>query len=374
MKNNNKILLLVKFEPFGGTKIGFENLINFYEQNKFDVIIVYYKENMVFDYLLYFNKYKFPFKLINKNKIFIKSFPIFNIFINQVLNFIKIFFIIITQRPNLLVVSDWDVTNFASLLMLPVKTINIVNSYPTRKISFLNYFIRLMAKNILFLTVSDFAKNQIINFWLNNKYKNNVEMVYNYVSDKKNKSARRLDEPFKVLTLGHVVWYKNPDIWLKVARKVIENNSNKQIEFIWAGNGELLENYKEYLKKENLENIKFIGFQKDLDCLYKNAAIYFQPSKIESFGLSVADATSWGVPCVVSSAGGLPEIINNNENGFVIDIFDIDDYVEKISLLLNDVNLNRRMGELGLKNFGDKFTKELYIKKMIILHEKILLK
>ena len=100
---------------------------------------------------------------------------------------------------------------------------------------------------------------------------------------------------YKVLTLGHVVNYKNPEVWFQVAKRI--KNTRNDVSFIWLGSGKLLDEYKE--KTTQYDNISFLGYKDDLAHYYSQATIYFQPSKIESHGNSVVAAVAYGILCVV---------------------------------------------------------------------------
>ena len=200
----------------------------------------------------------------------------------------------------------------------------------------------------------------------------NVKVIYNCILEKEKEERRSIKPPLIVLTVGHVAWYKNPNIWLEVAERVINSNKDKNIEFIWAGNGELLEKYREIVTDRKLKGIKFIGFQEDIDELYAQATVYFQPSKIESFGLSVVEAFSWHIPCVVANVGGLTELVEDNKNGFAIRGDDVDGYEKIIFLLLGDLELNKKIGLAGRAIYEEKFTERIYQEKMNDLHKKII--
>ena len=66
---------------------------------------------------------------------------------------------------------------------------------------------------------------------------NNIDVVYN--SGKPVNIEENTYKECIVLTIGHVVDYKNPETWFKVAKKVV--SYNKVVKFIWLGNGKLLE-------------------------------------------------------------------------------------------------------------------------------------
>jgi len=98
--------------------------------------------------------------------------------------------------------------------------------------------------------------------------------------------------------------------------------------------------------------------------LYEEADIYFQPSSLESHGISVVEAMMFGLPCVVSNVGGLPESVKNNESGYVFNVNDIDDAVDKLTDLIFDTDKRTLMGEMGIKIFNKKFKKEIWEEKM----------
>lgn len=270
-KNNNSILLLAKCGNFGGTKTSLENLLNFYKKTDYNISTIFFKEDKNVDIPLFLINNKYSLKIINKKKLFIYSFTFINSILNLFLNFWKIGSIVIRKRPSLLVVSDWSPSYFLLLMLLPVKTINIVHSYPTKKQKFVKYFLN---NKVTFLTVSNYSRKQILLNWTDYKLEERVEVVYNCVSYEDNLKKRTTVVPFRILTLGHVVLYKNPYIWLEVANKVIRENPEKKIEFIWAGDGELLNEFKKIISTNNFKNINFIGYQSNIKKLYSESYIY----------------------------------------------------------------------------------------------------
>ena len=66
------------------------------------------------------------------------------------------------------------------------------------------------------------------------------------------------------------------------------------------------------------KQIQFCGVQRDIAKFLKKTDIFVYPSICEEvFGISIVEALSYGVPCVVNSVGGIPEIISDGYNGAV---------------------------------------------------------
>ena len=180
-----------------------------------------------------------------------------------------------------------------------------------------------------------------------------------------NKSQRKLqldqsEKKITVLTIGHVVEYKNPAFWFKIAR--ILCNEYKHVKFIWAGNGAEYQKY--VLLAEGDKQIFFIGYQSNTAQLYMNADIYFQPSIMETQGIAVVEAMACGLPCVVSDNGGLPESVQDKLNGFVCYIDNSDNTFSALTSLIKSEKLRNDMGKKSIDLFKKKFTKAIWEKHL----------
>ncbi|RPJ79763.1 MAG: glycosyltransferase [Alphaproteobacteria bacterium] len=128
------------------------------------------------------------------------------------------------------------------------------------------------------------------------------------------------------------------------------------------------------INRIGLESIKFIGYRKNLDSIYKRSTIYFQPSLLESHGISVIEAMAHGLPCVTSDIGGLPESVVNGETGFTCPPDDVDCFVSQIIKLLDDDKLRCKMGQSGKLRAKTLFSEDAQDKKMISLYTSLLQK
>jgi glycosyltransferase involved in cell wall biosynthesis len=182
---------------------------------------------------------------------------------------------------------------------------------------------------------------------------NLVSFVYNGVPDTGIAPPPPSGGPWSIVTVGHVVGYKNPSTWLQTARYVT-SNEKKEIRFVWVGEGPDLDSYRSKVAQE--QSIRFIGYSNDAAAVIRTAAVYYQPSRLESFGLSVAEAMSMGIPCVVSDCGGLPELVEDGRNGFVCAADDWAAQSAAIRRLLEDRELWMEMSREARRIYQERFS------------------
>jgi len=90
--------------------------------------------------------------------------------------------------------------------------------------------------------------------------------------------------------------------------------------------------------------------------IYNRCDIFLTPSRLEGFGLSVAEAMSCGKPVVATNCSSLPELVVDGKGGFLCRIDDVNDFAEKIRHLAADENLRWEMGVFNRKRVKEKFT------------------
>ncbi len=104
-----------------------------------------------------------------------------------------------------------------------------------------------------------------------------------------------------------------------------------------------------YLKKTTAEG------RSSLESLYAESHFLILPSRAETFGLVLAEACAFGLPCVASSVGGIPTIVRNGLNGMTFDMTNIEAVCKYVEGLMAD---RRRYEQLALSAF-DEYEKRL---------------
>ncbi len=92
--------------------------------------------------------------------------------------------------------------------------------------------------------------------------------------------------------------------------------------------------------------------------VYRGSDIFVLPSQNETFGQVFIEAMSCGVPVIGTKVGGIPEIISDNYNGFLVPPDDESILAQKIERLLNDSLLREKFINAGIQTVTEKFTSE----------------
>ncbi|HAF0292573.1 TPA: glycosyltransferase, partial [Salmonella enterica subsp. enterica serovar Typhimurium var. 5-] len=120
-----------------------------------------------------------------------------------------------------------------------------------------------------------------------------------------------------VFSIGRVVKEKGFDTLIKAA--AILKESNPELCFVIAGNGPLLENYRQLAEQLSLTDfVYFLGFIQDgtRKGLLARADIAVFASTYEPFGLAAAEALAAGVPTIIAETGGMKGLAEHLKTGF----------------------------------------------------------
>jgi glycosyltransferase involved in cell wall biosynthesis len=138
-----------------------------------------------------------------------------------------------------------------------------------------------------------------------------------------------------------------------------------KLDFIIAGDGELLEMCNARIKQENLP-VTTLGWQSDIERVLSSADMVVLTSDNEGTPLSLIQAGMAGLPVVTTNVGSVPEVVQDSVTGIVtgLDLQEIADALEK---LVNDKVLRTKLGAAAqvftLANYG--------VKRLVHDHEEL---
>lgn len=150
-----------------------------------------------------------------------------------------------------------------------------------------------------------------------------------------------------ILFVGRFQPEKGFDFLFKIWSKTAKTSTDWQLH-LYTDQPDEVKNQCRVLGLFPNENMHIFGVEKKPELMYQKASILISTSKSEGFSLVLAEAMTFGIPCVAFDCDFGPRgIIQNGENGFLIPLFDIDLFVEKLELLKQDIDLRIRMGQNG---------------------------
>lgn len=155
--------------------------------------------------------------------------------------------------------------------------------------------------------------------------------------------------------------------------KIIKNDNNKNLVFLIVGEGSYLNEMKSELVHEfNKNKVYFLGYRNDIKDILKASNLFILPTWHETFCMSIAEAISVGLPVLSNNVGGIPEIIENNINGYLFEVGDNFSYNREINELVDNLKLRIKMSENAKEIFLRKFSNENSLNQLDQLYTKVL--
>lgn len=224
------------------------------------------------------------------------------------------------------------------------------------------------------LAVSDFVKKN-----LTRKGFNNVTTCYNTIDTKLFQKDNKLRSEFRkelginddeilVLNVAQLTPRKGVYDFIKIA------NNNPKVKFLWIGGTPLSILSKDYFKikkltKKKYNNLTFYGYINNIVKAYSAADILLTPSYNETFGLTIIEAVSCGLPVIARNLTVYKELFNNK----ILYAENNDDFSKRINQLTNKNNRAKQIKKsqslkkkYDIKKQGDeliKFYKSILAKK-----------
>lgn len=126
---------------------------------------------------------------------------------------------------------------------------------------------------------------------------------------------------------------------LDVVKVFAEVKKKIPLKLLFVGEGPQLDEALALARKLCVrKDVLLLGQQEFVENLFCMADLFLLPSDTESFGLAALEALSCGVPVVGTNLGGLPEVVEEGQCGYLLPLGDIDGMAEKCWELLEDQN------------------------------------
>ena len=153
----------------------------------------------------------------------------------------------------------------------------------------------------------------------------------------------------------------------------MRETSNLPARLVMCGDGPERAAAEKLAQEYGLANeVIFVGQVPNIADYLSVADLLLVPSETESFGLAALEAMACEVPVIATRAGGLPEVVLNGENGYLVRLGDINTIAERSIEILSDETKQRAMGRRGREWAVEQFNTVRVIPQYERLYEQVI--
>ena len=165
---------------------------------------------------------------------------------------------------------------------------------------------------------------------------------------------------------GRLTEQKRQDLLLEAVARLKSRGHN--VKLLLAGVGELEEVLKQQVQTLGLQDdVVFLGFVKAMPALYNAMDFMAHTAHWEGFGYVLAESMAAGKPVVGFNVSSNPELIKDGETGYLVDVDDLEGFVDRMETLVVDADLRHRMGEAGRQRVDALFSSDRAFERLIAL-------
>lgn len=215
-----------------------------------------------------------------------------------------------------------------------------------------------------FICPSEFYMNKFIEFGIP---KEKVVHIPNFVDVSKFNPNYEHEDYF--VYFGRLSEEKGINTLIKSMKYV---NKSK---LIIVGTGPIEKELKEFVVKENIKNVEFVGFKtgNELENIIKQSRFIVIPSEwYENAPMSIIEAMAYGKAVLGSNIGGIPEFIEDNHTGMIFKTKDEIDLANKINYLIDQENQTIEMGKNARIRAEKLYDKTVHYEKIMDLYNEVM--
>ncbi|HEG2580995.1 TPA: glycosyltransferase [Campylobacter lari] len=365
-----KILIIdIDITLRGGVARVVSNLANsLSESHQVDILSIYKKNELFFMInkkinVYFFNDKKYEYigkDIYRKYKNSILMYLLFKLKFKYKY-FCEIIKIYIQNKKIKQIVSKYDVIINNNYFLFNKSIIKNSKSIQIMHGNFVYYSNDLLQKLKYFDTLVVLSGKQI-NDW--KKYHKNLQVIPNFIPFVSEKVSNYMQK--NILSIGRFEnndekgFLRLIDIWEIIQKNEKYNDWTLTI----VGEGKNKINIEQKINNKKLKNIILKPFTKEIEKEYLNASIYVMCSHYEGFGMVLIESANYELPSIAFDIDtGPSNIIENEKSGFLIEDNNLNEFANKLCILMNDENLRRTMGLNAKKIVKNKFSKEIIMKK-----------
>ena len=147
----------------------------------------------------------------------------------------------------------------------------------------------------------------------------------------------------------------------------------EQAKLVIVGEGYLHEELVTLVDRLGLKDaVLFTGFQMDVFEIIATFDVAVLPSFFEGMGRVLLEAMAMEKPVVASRVGGIPDLVEDGVNGFLVSPGKIRALREGLLKVLRDKKLARKLGKQGRRKTTDRFSAEIMVQSIDRIYRELL--
>lgn len=174
------------------------------------------------------------------------------------------------------------------------------------------------------------------------------------------------DDTFRMLYVGKIEERRNVYFLVEIFRKLKEKYKNIELIIVGDGTKDYKEKFLEGIKQEldsgsitYKEKLK----QEELPEIYAVSDIFLFTSSYDIFGMVLLEAMFYALPVVSTVNGGSSMLIENDVNGYVLTDFELDHWIQKIEMLIQNKDKREMLGKAAKETIINGYTWERMAEK-----------
>ncbi|MQP24104.1 glycosyltransferase [Flavobacterium sp. LMO8] len=173
-----------------------------------------------------------------------------------------------------------------------------------------------------------------------------------------------IPDDYKIIgNIAEFTGFKDHKTWVNTVAELVKRGIKAK--YILIGKGSLEMEVRDQVASLGLQNdIIFAGFRKDIPEILPEFDLFLFTSNNEPTGGVLLESYACRVPIVAAKAGGIPEVVIDNETGLLAEVGNPISFADKVEQMLYDEHLQMKCTTNGHQFLIDNFTKEVIAKKM----------
>jgi N-acetyl-alpha-D-glucosaminyl L-malate synthase BshA len=206
--------------------------------------------------------------------------------------------------------------------------------------------------------------------------KRDIEVIENFVDPARFRKSdsfvcRGFVHPGEKL-LGHVSNFRPVKRVIDVLEVFLRVSKKMPARLAMVGDGPERSRAEAFCRDHRIsDRVLFLGNVPNLEELIPSFDLFLLPSETESFGMAALEALASEVPVIASAAGGLPEVVDDGVDGYLLPVGDVAAMAERAIELLTDDERRRAFGRAGRATAIERFHVGRVVPRYIEYYERV---